>query len=385
VRRCTAAGHKLSDGAYAAYARRATDRLGAESHWRATAQTYNDLAMAFARRARETSNTEFYERAHQALADCFRLAPKHWEGRKTKVWVLLGQHEFARALEEAKALNRQMPDDLIVYALLVDCHVELGNYADAEVAGQWLLDLRPGHVAGLTRGAYLREVFGDLEGALDFMSQAFERTPPSETEDRAWLLTHIAHLQRLSGRLREGEIVLGEALRLFTNYHYALAELAKLRLDQQRYEEAVSLLRQRYELASHPENLYELASALQRAGKRDEAHNTFQQFEIAAKAESAGWDNANRELIYYYVDHARKPKEALRLAEQEIARRKDIHTRGAYAWALFANQRSSEALEQLEKALAVGTREPLLLEHARRIGLARKDQQPSGLSRSKRE
>lgn len=347
---------------------------------KATAHTYNDLAMAFARRARETANTDFYERAHQALTECFRLDPHHWEGRKTKVWVLLGQHEFARALDEAKALHRKMPDDLMVYALLVDCHVELGNYADAEAAGQWLLDLRPGHVAGLTRGAYLRELFGDLEGALDFMGQAFERTPSTETEDRAWLLTHIAHLQRLSGRLREGELVVTEALRLFPKYHYALAELARLRLEQQRHDEAVSLLKQRYDVASHPENLYELAVALQRAGQREDAGKAFQQFEQEAKAESGGWDNANRELIYYYVDQARKPKEALRLAEQEMARRKDIHTRGAYAWALFANERSQEAREQLEKALAVGTREPLLLEHARRMGLVRREQPPPGLA-----
>ena len=31
----------------------------------------------------------------------------------------------------------------MVYGLLTDAHVELGNYAEAEKACQWMLDLRP--------------------------------------------------------------------------------------------------------------------------------------------------------------------------------------------------------------------------------------------------
>ena len=39
----------------------------------------------------------------------------------------------------------------------------------------------------------------------------------------------------------------------------------------------------------------------------------FARFEKEALRESAGPDNANRELVFYYVDHARRPAEALRL------------------------------------------------------------------------
>ena len=43
-----------------------------------------------------------------------------------------------------------------------------------------MLDLRPGNVPVLTRGAYLRELFGDVDGALEFMTDAFDRTSPDE-------------------------------------------------------------------------------------------------------------------------------------------------------------------------------------------------------------
>jgi hypothetical protein len=79
------------------------------------------------------------------------------------------------------------------------------------------------------------------------------------------------------------------------------------------------------------------------------------------------WDNANRELIFYYTDHARRPREALRIAEIEIGRRQDVYTRDAYAWALRANGHHAEARKQMEAALSVGTRDPRLLEHAKVI------------------
>ena len=47
-----------------------------------------------------------------------------------------------------------------------------------------MLDLQPGNVPGLTRGAHQRELFGDIEGAIEFMIAAYQRTPPSEAEER---------------------------------------------------------------------------------------------------------------------------------------------------------------------------------------------------------
>ena len=63
----------------------------------------------------------------------------------------------------------------MVYGMLTDANIELGKYAEAEKSAQWMLDLRPGNIPALTRAAYLRELFGDIEGALELMQQAFGR------------------------------------------------------------------------------------------------------------------------------------------------------------------------------------------------------------------
>lgn len=337
-------------------------------------QPYNDLALALARRARETSEVKYYAQAEAALEKSFQLAPDNLEGQKVRAWVLLGKHEFAKALELAKALNKRTPDDVLIYGFLVDANIELGNYKDAEEAAQWMLDIRPGNVPGLTRAAYLRELFGDIDGAVELMNAACQQTPPTEVEDRAWILTQVAHLQLLTGNVDGAEKLLQQALGLFPGYHYALGNLAKVRTAQRKYAEAVELLRQRYQLAPHPENLYALAEAHEQAGRLEEAKTAYSEFEQKARQEIDWADNANRELIAYYAGRARKPTEALRIARLEVAQRHDAYTLDAYAWALYVNGQYAEARKQMETALAVGIRDAKLLYHAGAIASKLKDQ-----------
>ena len=330
---------------------------------------YNQLAMALARRARETSDVKFYALAEDALKKSLELAPGNLDGEKVHVWLLLGKHEFAAALDVAKALNKRVPDDVLVYGFLTDANVELGNYNDAEKAAQWMLDLRPGNLPGLTRAAYLRELFGDIDGAFEFMDMAYQSTPPTEVEDRAWILSQMGHLRLTEGKTEQAEKILRQALLLFPGYHYALGNLAKVRLQQKHYDEAIDLLQQRYQVAPHAENLYDLAEALEIAGRASEAKKAFAEFEAKSLLESVRGDNSNRELIFYYADHARQSAKALEVALHEYGRRHDVYTLDAYAWALHLNGQDAAARKQIETALAVGVRDARIFYHAGEIAL----------------
>lgn len=326
-----------------------------------------DLAFAYARRARETSDPAFYERGHEAVARVLAKNPDDFEAKKAQAWLMLGQHRFAEVLDLAAALNGRVPDDVIVYGLLTDASAELGDYAAAERSAQWMLNLRPGNTPALTRAAYLRELFGDIEGALELMAMALDQTPWGESEDRAWLLTQMGHLELSRGGLDAADGHLTTALDTFADYHYALGQMARVRASQGRIDEALSFERRHYAASPHPENLYLFAEALERAGKSDDAKKAFSDFEKQARAEMNGPDNANRELIFYYLDHANDPAEGLRIAEREASIRRDVNTLHALAWALHRNGRSAEARAQIEKALAVGIRDEQMTNHARAI------------------
>lgn len=332
-------------------------------------EAYNALALALSRRARETSDVKFYAQGEEALKKSFEISPGNFDGERILVWLLLGKHEFATAREEARKLNKKMPDDVMVYGFLTDANIELGDYKEAEESAQMMLDLRPGNLPGLTRGAYLRELFGDVEGAVDLMNIALQSTLPSQVEDAAWILTQIAHLDLAVGKTVEAEKQLEHALVLFPGYHYALGNLAKVRIQQKRYSEAIQLLDQRNQTAPHAENLYDLAEALQLAGREEDARKAFAEFEQKSLAETNRADNSNRELIFYYADYAHEPVQALEVAKSEFSRRHDAYTLDAYAWALYMNGCFPEAREQVEKALAVGLRDARVLRHAGEIAL----------------
>jgi tetratricopeptide (TPR) repeat protein len=332
-------------------------------------EAYNALALALSRRARETSDVKFYAQAEETLQKSFEVSPDNFDGQRIHVWLLLGKHEFAGALDAAKKLNQRMPDDVMVYGFLTDANIELGNYKDAETSAQWMLDLKPGNTPGLTRAAYLRELYGDIDGSLDLMNMAYQSTPPGEAEDGAWIVTQMAHLNLAIGKIDEAEKLSQQALTMFPGYHYALGNLAKVRIQQKRYDEAVELLKQRYAAAPHAENLYDLAQALQLAGKTDDANKAFGEFEQKSLLESNRGDNSNHELIFYYSDYAKEPAKALEVAQREVARRHDVFTLDSYAWALYANGQYIEARKQIETALAVGIRDAKMFRHAGEIAL----------------
>ena len=341
-------------------------------------QGHNDLALALSLRARETSDTSYYDQALEVLRKSYSISKDNFEGRKIEGWILLGKHEFAQALVLGRELNQKMPDDLMTYALLTDANVELGNYKDAEQAAQWMLDLRAGDVRGLTRGAYLRELFGNIDGAIEFFKEAYQRIPAGDVENQAWILTQMAHLVLLKGQVDNAEQLLMQALNRFPDYHYALAGLAKVRTAQGRYPEAAELLRKRFVGAPHAENLYDLAEALEKAGQPQEADALYLEFERQSRAESRIWDNSNRELVSYYIDKAGKPAEGLEIAKFERARRQDVFTLDAYAWALSANGDQRQASAEIEKALEVGVRDSKILQHAAIIAERLKESEAAG-------
>jgi len=334
---------------------------------------YNLLAAALVRREQETSDASFDAQAEDMVKKSLEIAPKNFDAEKIRVSILLGEHEFPAALDLATALNKRVPDDVTVYGLLTDANAELGNYKDAEIAAQWMLNLRPGNLPALTRAARLRELFGDAESAYELLELAYQSASPTETGELARILTQMGHLRLASGSTDAAEKLFQQALTFFPSYPAALGNLAQARIAQKRYAEAVVLLQQCYRVVARSEHLYALAEALQLAGRDAEAEKAFADFETKARVESVRHDNSNRALVFYYADHAHLPVKALDVAKLEYVWRRDVYTLDAYAWALHVNGQDAEARKQIETALAVGVCDAKLFRHAGEIALTMGD------------
>jgi len=181
-------------------------------------EAYNDLALALISRAQETESADYDRQAADAIATGLGLAPQDFQLRKTQVALLLEQHEYVRARDEAKELNSHNPDDATVRGYLARAYMGLGNYDDATDQAQWMLNLQPFNVPGLLIAADLRVHYGDREGALDVFERAYAEVSPAETAELASIANRIAAIDIDMGKLDSAGQMLQRADELFPGY-----------------------------------------------------------------------------------------------------------------------------------------------------------------------
>jgi tetratricopeptide (TPR) repeat protein len=179
---------------------------------------YNNLALAFLSRAQETGSSDYDRQAAEALAAGLEVAPKDFQLRKAHVALLLDQHDFAQASDEALKLKQQTPDDATVRGYLARAYMGLDKYDDAADSAQWMLRLQPFNVPGLLIVADIRRHDGDPQGALEALNRAFAEVSPEETGELASIANHIAAIDIDTGKLDSASRMLERADQLFAGY-----------------------------------------------------------------------------------------------------------------------------------------------------------------------
>ena len=330
-------------------------------------QSYNELAIAFLRRARETADIGFLNDADAALAQGLKLDPNDFQLQKTQVALMLGRHDFVQARERAMALNRHTPDDVMTYGYIAEADIALGNYAEAETNAQWMMNMRPNNTPALLVGAKLRTLYGDAHGAIDFLNRAYSQTSPAEVGDLAWITNQIASIQIESGQTDAAEQTLAGVKQLFPQFPNTLENLARVRIAQNRPGDAVQLLKQAESIDHDPHVLYALARAQEEAGDETEARATYADFKQLASVPGTATEESALDLILIDAGSPDTAPSALQSAREQIRVRQDVWTLDAYAWALYANAKFQDADTAVQKAIAVGIQSAQIFDHAGHI------------------
>ncbi len=330
-------------------------------------QAYNELALAYLQRTRETADPRYLKDAGAALDRGLKLDPQDFQLLRTQVAVMLARHEFVKAREQATVLHHHTPDDAMTYGYIAEADIAIGNYPEAETNVQWMFNLRNNNIPALLLGAELRTLYGDSPGAIEFLNLAYSETSPAEVEELAWIANRIAWTLIESGQFDSAERTLEQAEQLFPNYPYTMENLAEVRMAQNRASDAAQLWMQAAKLDPNPHVLYQLARAQEASGKSAEPRATYAEFEKKASDPVTATAESRVDLILMYAATPANAAKALTLGQQEITARQDVWTLDAYAWALYANAKYQDADTAEKKAIAVGVRSAQIFDHAGHI------------------
>ena len=321
---------------------------------------YNTLAVAYVRAARETGDFSLNSKAEAAVGRALELEPENLNSQKIRTSLMLTFHRFAEALESATRLQPKSPQDAFFYGVLTDANVELGNYKEAIDAVQKMVDLRP-NMESYARVSYVRYLHGDADGAIEAMRTAAQIADPTQKEPQAWCLVHLGDEFFKIGNYTEAEKQYETALKVFPDYHFALAGKGRARAAQNDYQSAIELLTASNNRVPNVENVIFLGDVYSKIGKPDEANK---QYELAQFIEQQFGNLDQRRLALLWADHDTKLDEALAIAAREHAARNDIFTADIYAWCLFKKGRFQEAKSAVAEAMRLKTKDARIFYHA---------------------
>ena len=344
------------------------------------AQAYAALGAAYFQRARETGDVSDFQLAEESLNRSLDLVSVDFSADaalETMAEVCMGEHRFADALTYAQRALSLGTGDLSPFAVMGDAYADMGRYDKAaEAYGR----LTPGNRALAPRAAYARDsrlaylkfVDGDTLGAIGLMkasiTEGIEAQLPSE--NLAWLYYELGEFELQDGDSASADAAYVAALNTHPGDYRALAAEARLRANNGRYEEAISLYQSAIAVVPMPAFIAELGDLYAKQGSQAEAQKQYALVEFIGLLGHINQVLHNRDLALFYADHDIKLTEALDLAQKELDVRQDVYTWDALAWALYKNHKLMEAAKASEKAMQMGTRDSLLFFHAGMIARA---------------
>ena len=324
--------------------RRAQDAVRADPD---RAGAYARLARAFLARRRETGDARLNGYAEDALLAAEARDPRDPEVMTVAILDLHDRHQFRQARDAARELVKAAPGDATGHLLEGDAALELGDYEGAEAAFQRALDLAL-DLRTYSRGAYLRWLHGDVDGALELMDMAIGAASPRSREPAAWCFVEAGEMLRRRGDDRRAAAAAERALALVDGYLPARALRARVHAALGERDRAIAEMEAVAAATGSAEHLLALADLYQAAGRPEAAAG-----KLAEAEKLAGHDPLP--LAAYLARRGDAPARALALAARAEAERPSVFASAVHALALARAGRAREAREAAARAARLGT------------------------------
>jgi tetratricopeptide (TPR) repeat protein len=328
-------------------------------------RAYYGLGDALIRKARETGDPSYFNRAEAALKKSLEINPNNAGAMRHLAYVFYSRHEFEPAAVHAGKAIEMDSRDGDSYGILGDALMETGEYEKAENAYRKMIQLEES-LYSYSRRAGLKNMRGDSGGAMADLERAVAlgKAAKQPAESIAWAEWQLGSDHFTLGDLATAEAFYRQSLATYPDYYRALAGMAQVRAAQKRYDEAIDLYRKAIAILPMPEYIAALGDVHSKIGKSEEARKQYELVEYIGKLNALNQALYNRELAYFYADHDLKLEEGLGLAQRELNYRRDVYAYDVLAWNLYKNGKAEEARKAINNALRLGTKDAKLFYHA---------------------
>ena len=185
-----------------------------------------ELAQLFTIEARITGEHGHYYPAAQNLLDGLLENQDldqdlRFVSLTTLAGVQLSQHHFQEALITGTEALQMNPYNAQIYGVLVDAYVELGSYPEAVAMADQMVAIRP-DIRSYARISYLREIYGQVEEAIEAMQMAVLAGSPG-SEEKSWAAYQLGQLYQRYGYLEQAQHIYNQILEERPDYPFAVA------------------------------------------------------------------------------------------------------------------------------------------------------------------
>lgn len=335
-------------------------------------RTSAQLGLAYLQKGRISLNPSFFPKAAALLKRALRGDRNNVDAMTGLGLVANARHLFAEGLAWGRRAMRADPYDSAARGVSVDSLVELGRYRMAGVELQRMVDLRP-DLASFSRVSYLRELNGDVPGAISAMRSALEATP-ERGEDASWVRSQIGDLHFSVGDVSAALDSYESAAEVAPDYYLPKVGLSRVAAARGNLDGAIEIMSGVVDSYPSPQNVILLDQLYSAAGRDRDARDAYRLVDAQRRLFRSSGVIPDVEISLFYADRMRRPLRTIELARSQYRARPSIRTADALAWALHAAGRDEEAEGYADEALRLGTKDALFLFHAGAIAYANGDE-----------
>lgn len=326
------------------------------------------LGRAWIRKARESNDPGFYLNADACAAVVLEHEPSNPLALNLRGLVHLNDHRFEEARDVAQKILAKRADDPMAWGTLSDALLEIGRYEEAIAATQQMVDLKP-NLPSYSRASHLQWMRGDTGHAKQTVKNALDagRAAKRDPEPGAWVLVQAAMIFWHEGDFEGADAGFDKSLERISDYPPALVGKGRIAMASGDAKKAADYFARAYKTSPLPETAWLLGDAKKAAGDAEGGAQAY------ASVERDGRRTDPRTLSLFLSTKNQNADDAVALAREEYAKRKDVYTEDALAWALYRAGKLDEAKAGIARARRLGTPDARLVYHEGAIRMATGD------------